>query len=92
MNTTDLKKLLKDEIELGLCLIDLVEQCFKEIFPEEADCNNATWEFKSYLENFYENACLGSMSSYKSNVASARERRENWRREQEKKEKQKKGE
>jgi hypothetical protein len=69
MNTLELKKLLRDQLSLELELIEFIEECIKEIFPNDNERKQAINQFKGNLENMDEYGCIQSLSCIRRNIA-----------------------
>jgi hypothetical protein len=66
MSIQDLKKVLKDQLTLELELIELIEECLKEIFPNERD--QAINLFRCNLASMEDFGCLQSLCCIRNNI------------------------
>lgn len=76
MRKQELKVMIKDAIELEGQLIDLIKECFQEIFHVES--NYIISEFEQDLEGGMEfNGCIQPLRYYKTQMKRIRDSKEN---------------
>ncbi len=78
---SDYKKLLKLEIEINAELVELVHECFDEIFGK--DSITAKNDLNDTLDNYEGFGCISDLECYKHNVCNAKERHAKWLADQE---------
>lgn len=68
MPTQNLKKLLRDQLTLEMELIELIEDCLKEIFKVPAEQRHVLSLFRENIENMDDWGCVQSLNSLRHNI------------------------
>jgi hypothetical protein len=67
------KELLKQQLEIENELVSLLEECFKELFPD--DHQDVIRDIQDSVEFFEHNGCLPSLSGIRIRLAREKEQR-----------------
>lgn len=72
----DYRKMLRHEMAINQELLDLVKDCFDEIFGESSATAKNRFDF--IVNNYEEFGCIQSLRSFKEEIVEDRERRAKW--------------
>lgn len=87
MNVKDLKKMLKEELEINIELYDLAIELAKELYKEDKHSENyATHLIESHFENYEFYGCMPSLQAIQNEVKKRKKEFLNWKVKQEKNE------